>query len=148
MTIFWSDQLYTGHKTIDREHLNLCLILSVLGPEVKSARHADSINADLDFLVQTTEKHLENEADILRETGALPALIEEHQKEHQNLVRELQAVVQKLNSTISENRKGDYYREIFDRLDGWFTEHISRNAGKINPKKSRQPPTESPRPPL
>lgn len=116
--IAWDENLATGVKEIDDEHMELIECYNRLSGEYMSGSKHNDVNELLRSLVAHTKSHFQHE-EALMDKAAYPAAAS-HKEEHHVL---LQSVSMILNRTGSEEHRplGNYSLSF---LRSWLVNHI------------------------
>ncbi|MBT5188151.1 MAG: hemerythrin family protein [Kordiimonadaceae bacterium] len=131
MLIELTDEYLIGNADIDEQHLKLCKIINSLHEDIERSASIDVLMGTLQFLTDYTSQHFEFEEKLMLECE-YPGL-EEHAKQHRELVDELSKYNEKFFHHVNVNREAKFAKEFLEFLKYWLLEHIMKSDFKIKP---------------
>lgn len=114
----WSDSLSVGVDQIDRQHQWLVRILNSLHEAMVLGSHKRDLDRVIADLMSYTQYHFSFEEKLMV-VAAYPGL-QDHQKEHQTLVAELEDYAQQL-----EDGRALVSIKLLEFLKQWLSHHIT-----------------------
>ena len=116
--MLWSEKYETGNKVVDSEHRQIFdLVQKVLDASFENRR--DKFDTIIDFLVNYTVKHFENEERLMEESNYPNTDI--HKKQHSDFLAE----VGKLKEQIAIETDGVINNLIINKtVVGWLIDHV------------------------
>lgn len=115
--LIWDDSLSVQVREIDDDHQKLVDLFNILAHSVEKGDTANYINAVMAELINCTVWHFSHEERLMLKYGY--SGLEEHRKEHQELVESARALQQKV---LQENKQ--ISDEDIEFLEQWLTGHI------------------------
>lgn len=121
--IVWSEELKVGISTVDEQHKKLINTFNRF-IEVKDSMDAHQIEVLFNALVRYSNIHFTDEEELMKRIKY--PYIEEHQKEHDYFISELQRIY---NEIDSGNINSTFEIAVF--LSRWLKNHILISDKKI-----------------
>ncbi len=123
----WNEKLSVGLPSVDAQHKKLVAMLNDLY-EAMQARHShEALGKVLNGLIDYTVYHFHHEEALFAKTGYPAAL--EHQKEHDDLTKQVLAVKQKYEDGAAPTLS----MEVLNFLRKWLLTHITGSDKKFGP---------------
>lgn len=116
----WSDSFNTGIKEVDSQHKTLVKLLNQLHQAIQQHQSKDASRQILDELADYTHTHFSLEESLMRMSHY--ADYPSHKKQHADLIGQVQALQQKLDSG-----QASIGFELLHFLKTWLTHHISES---------------------
>jgi len=118
--IEWNSSYSVGYAYIDNQHKKLVHIVNTFYEAVKHGEAPNLPYTVLNRLVSYTEEHFRDEETAMEEAGCPENMISAHRKIHEELVRAIFEVTQKL----SEESPDEALTDVGELLRKWLLEHI------------------------
>ena len=115
--IKWRDSYNTGIEAIDLEHRKLVELIEAMYTNVRDKEPKEAVEKVINEIVNYTQNHFSNE-EMLMQNEQYPSL-DNHKKEHQNLIHEVAAFKERLLNSYPDGRK-----EFYHFLRDWLINHI------------------------
>jgi hemerythrin len=135
MPIYWRDKMSVGNDVIDQDHKYLICLMNSVELALKHDDTLDSLPVFIKQLEDYTREHFKREESI--QTKALYPLLNEHRREHADILRRLEEVKPFVADYLSKKREGtlefdeevELNGKITDLARRWILEHLL-NADK------------------
>jgi methyl-accepting chemotaxis protein len=114
----WNSSLIVHHPDIDRQHLEMVVLLNLLNEAVREHRSRQLVGSLLDDLLVHTRHHFASEEQIMASLGC-PGL-DDHCAMHRTLDAQLVDV-----RAGFQNSGGAISLDLLDYLKNWFVTHIT-----------------------
>lgn len=124
--IGWSKDLSVGIPSIDEQHKKLLFIINDLHTAVSDGRGDAVVSRSLGELVQYAAAHFRYEEELFKQTR-YPG-DKEHEAEHAELSKKLQALVDKLGT----GEKQELSEETLQFVLRWFLDHTQVSDKKYS----------------
>jgi len=116
--MLWSEKYETGNKVVDSEHRQIFdLVQKVLDATFENRR--DKMDTVMDFLVNYTVSHFENEERLMEESNYPDIAV--HKKQHADFLAEVGKLKEQI--AIEENHVKNNLI-INKTVVGWLTNHV------------------------
>jgi hemerythrin len=126
MSMAWSNNMSVGNESIDSEHKSLFNMLNEIDNTIRN-KDSDTLLQALQVFAESTRKHFDNEENIAR---AINFPFEEHKKEHEYVLNEMQTIWDELAS-----REGRWSESVIEHyyefLTEWTVAHIREDDMKM-----------------
>ncbi len=126
MAIAWTSDLETGNDTIDSQHRQLIETLNELIESCASGIDAEKLRDTLDFLVQYTVRHFDDE-EMLQFMHMYPDF-DKHRQLHDNFKKTVADLVRRYEESGSSEELSNDVNKI---VAAWFLRHIRMEDKKI-----------------
>lgn len=123
----WSEDLTIGVAAVDADHRKLFSLANYLYDSMIQGKEKPVVDDFLNSLIIYTKQHFEREETIFEET-AYPNH-EEHKKEHDYLISQINDFGNKYKSGVSSAQM----LEMIGFINKWMIEHIRKSDKKYAP---------------
>ncbi len=134
--IAWSPALSVGNGLIDSEHQEWIKRLADVQNAVNSGMKGEKISETLDFMLEYTKNHFENEEKLMQESS-YPG-IDIHKKDHEKLKSTLAELVRDFRE---DGPSPQLSEAVNSTLHNWLLSHISERdkavASHVSSKKKK-----------
>jgi hemerythrin len=128
--ISWSDQFVVDEGVIDKDHQFLFELINKFNQNVPNYQSAAQMVPVLTLLTKYTQTHFQREIK-LQKAAAYP-YIEDHQKEHNDLIAKYNELIKKAEKANEDNIM-DVAAEIGAFLEEWLLNHVVENDLALKP---------------
>ena len=122
MTIIWRDQMSVGIKAIDADHRKLINIINEFEDGLRAHLSEAQLNDIAKRLFAYTQVHFQREEKIQKDSNY--PQYESHKRQHEALVKQLQAFIRKVFVDRTVSFDSDTADELSAFLKGWLVNHV------------------------